>query len=244
MNNSLKPSMSIGQSFLSVLKNLSNYSGRARRSEFWWFTAILGVVTFGVLVNVWVHLTINGFFDDEDGVCKLIMLCAGVFAFFYLFISSVTVRRLHDVNKSGWWLIPGLIPVVGTLMICFLLSEDSDVEENKFGASPKYVEAQPEAVAKKSPSSFFGVLSLILVFVASIMFALYNLGLIFSNQDEEEDAMIEMLENQADMEALEEQCIQVVDETPVTVEDEDVAVVVEDDANAVVVEDDKAEAGN
>ena len=51
---------------------------------------------------------------------------------------AVTVRRLHDIGKSGWWWLIALIPIVGSLVLLVWSCQDSDVCENKYGSSPKY----------------------------------------------------------------------------------------------------------
>lgn len=105
--------------FVEVLtrfwKNYFNFSGRARRKEYW-------------LMVVW-----NMIFGCVPVIGWLVILagCIG-----YL---SLLVRRLHDSGKSGWFALLGLIPLVGGIIMLVFCCQDSDRCQNKWGASPKYV---------------------------------------------------------------------------------------------------------
>lgn len=222
--NNVRPSMSMGQSILAVLKNCLNFKGRARRSEFWWFAVFYGFLTFAVLINVYAYIcTSNPEFFDENMGLKLAMVLGIPCLVLFILVAAVTVRRLHDTGKSAVLLLPGLIPVLGTLFIAYLLSEDSDIEANKFGESPKYYTSNGEAITKKAGSSFVGVIATLLMFVGGIFLALNTLGInLFENENEE----VEMseIEGLDPMEISEDDCIQVVDEEPVSVMDEAAAV--------------------
>lgn len=96
------------------------FQGRARRKEYWYFLLFLSGVNFmlGFL---------GGLFQSSSlGLLSTLLVLA-------TFIPSlaVGVRRLHDSDRSGWWL---LLPVVNLVLLCF----DSDTGSNRFGPSPKY----------------------------------------------------------------------------------------------------------
>lgn len=100
-----------------------DFNGRARRSEYWWFTlfVILGVVVTSVI----------------DGVLGTVLVFYGLFALGTLLPSlAVTVRRLHDAGKSGWFILLTLIPIVGLIILYFLV-KDSEAGQNQYGPSPK-----------------------------------------------------------------------------------------------------------
>ena len=114
-----QPVQEASMGFVEVLtrfwKNYFNFSGRARRKEYW-------------LMVVW-----NMIFGCVPVIGWLVILagCIG-----YL---SLLIRRLHDSGKSGWFALLGLIPLVGGIIMLVFCCQDSDRCQNKWGASPKYV---------------------------------------------------------------------------------------------------------
>lgn len=116
--------------WLAAMKKYVDFSGRARRKEYWMF--ILFNIIFGVVAII---LDIMLGMANED---------LGVGLFYTLFSLaillptwSVTVRRLHDVGKSGWWIFISLIPFIGGIWLFILTILDSQAETNSYGANPK-----------------------------------------------------------------------------------------------------------
>ena len=108
-----------------VLRNYANFSGRAGRSEFWWYVlanAIISVV-LDLLENV------ADVFGVVSTVYWLAVLIPGV---------AVGVRRLHDIGKKGPWLLIVFIPLVGFLVLIYWAVQDSHRGSNEWGVSPKY----------------------------------------------------------------------------------------------------------
>jgi uncharacterized membrane protein YhaH (DUF805 family) len=84
-----------------------DFEGEASRSEFWWFFLFTGVVSFALaLVS-----------NKLSGLFSLAVLVPFI---------AVTVRRLHDTNRSGWWVLIWILPVVGWLILVFLLVQEGD----------------------------------------------------------------------------------------------------------------------
>ncbi|MFZ7343963.1 DUF805 domain-containing protein [Avibacterium volantium] len=111
--------------YLYVLKNYAQFNGRARRKEFWWFTAVdfLLYVILGLLDIVLLN---NDFgFSGVYGLATLIPSLA------------VRVRRLHDTDRSGWWLLIGFIPVIGFIVLLVFACLDGTQGRNRFGEDPK-----------------------------------------------------------------------------------------------------------
>ena len=117
--------------YLHVLKNFANFNGRARRKEYWmyilFYYLILILVVF--LDNLF-KITINEFIPY------------GPLTIVYLLFSmiptlAVAVRRLHDIGKSGWWMLISLVPFIGGIWLFILLVTDSQLEENIYGKNPK-----------------------------------------------------------------------------------------------------------
>lgn len=118
--------------FLSALRNYATFSGRARRSEYWYF------VLFQLIL-----LIVATILDKIAGT-TIGLLPYGVFYFVValaLFLPglAVAVRRLHDLGKSGWFILVGLIPIVGAIWLLVLMCTDSQAGENEYGANPKEV---------------------------------------------------------------------------------------------------------
>ena len=102
--------------YLKVLQNYATFSGRARRSEYWYF----------VLFNVIISIAL-GFISGMMGISML----SNIYSLAILVPSiAVGVRRMHDVGKSGWFL---LIPIYNLILAC----TDGVKGENEYGADPK-----------------------------------------------------------------------------------------------------------
>ena len=108
----------------SVLSNYTNFSGRASRSEYWWW--ILALIGLQIVIFVISLIT------PEIG------LLLSVVVFFGVIIPglAVAVRRLHDTGRSGWWLLVAFIPLVGALILLIFLLLDSDQQANQWGPPP------------------------------------------------------------------------------------------------------------
>jgi uncharacterized membrane protein YhaH (DUF805 family) len=117
------PSLGFPDAVRSVLSQYANFSGRARRSEYWWF------VLFYVIVYV-----VAAVLDQMLGTPVLaIVVTLG------LLLPSIAVgaRRLHDTDRSGWWQLLNIIPFGGIVVLVFECL-DSQPGTNRFGPSPKY----------------------------------------------------------------------------------------------------------
>ncbi len=119
--------------YLNVLKSYAVFTGRARRSEYWFFVLFNLIIAFVLgLIDGLLNLSIG----KNTGVLGTIYSLA-------VFIPSVAVmvRRLHDTNRSGWWICIGLIPIVGAIVLIVFAVQDSTPGENKYGQNPKSVSA-------------------------------------------------------------------------------------------------------
>ena len=116
--------------YLDVLKKYSEFSGRARRKEYWIF------LLFNIAISIVLAIIdgATGTFSEEMGLGLL----GGVYALGVLLPSiAVSVRRLHDTDRSGWWLLIGVIPVLGAIVLIVFMALDSNPGENQYGANPK-----------------------------------------------------------------------------------------------------------
>ena len=103
-----------------VLKNYVNFEGRATRPEYWWFTLAYAIVNIILSLIPRVGTILSG-------ILGLAVLIPSI---------GVAVRRLHDINKSGWWLLIALVPIVGYIIVILWLVKPSDNGENQYGERP------------------------------------------------------------------------------------------------------------
>ena len=114
--------------YMQVLKKYADFSGRARRKEYWFFVLWYLIITI-ILAII-------------DAVLGLRIGNAGVLQSLYalaLLIPSLAVgaRRLHDIGRTGWWLLIGLIPLIGLIVLLVFFFTDSQPGNNEYGPSPK-----------------------------------------------------------------------------------------------------------
>ena len=114
-----------------LMNNYTNFEGRASRSEYWWFALfnlIVNIVTFVI------DSTLGTMITYDMGYVGFIALLALLLPFL-----SVSVRRLHDLGKSGWWLLIAIIPIVNFMgifvIIVFTLMEGEE-QPNQYGEVP------------------------------------------------------------------------------------------------------------
>ena len=119
--------------FLDALKNkYATFEGRARRKEYWFFV----LCYFLVLLALLLADAATGTFSEEAGVGLL----SGLYLLATLVPSlAVTVRRLHDTDRSGWWVLIGVIPLIGDIVLIVFTVQDSQPGANRFGPNPKGV---------------------------------------------------------------------------------------------------------
>lgn len=117
-------------SYIDALKKYADFGGRSRRREYWLFTLFNVIVAIGLAV---VDVT-TGMIDKSSGygllssIYSLAVLVPGL---------SVSVRRLHDTDHSGWWLLIAFIPLIGAIILLIFMVRDSDPGKNRFGPNPK-----------------------------------------------------------------------------------------------------------
>ena len=126
--------------YLKVLKNYVGFSGRARRKEYWLF--VLFNIIFAVVAMILDNML--GLASKEYGYGPIYGLYALAV---FLPGLAVSVRRLHDIGKSGWWLLIALIPIVGAIMLIIWDVREGERGDNRFGPDPKAGEGMAATVA-------------------------------------------------------------------------------------------------
>jgi uncharacterized membrane protein YhaH (DUF805 family) len=118
----------------------TDFSGRARRSEFWYFFlfSVLASTAAGLLDTLF-HTRPSGMYTTGliQSLVQLVLLLPGL---------AVGARRLHDISRSGWWLLLNLVPLVGQIILIVWAVQDSR-PDNQYGPSPKAYQQLPPPVA-------------------------------------------------------------------------------------------------
>lgn len=112
----------------AIKVNYCNFDGRASRSEYWWFclfTFVIGAV-LGLVFSFSETLS-----TVVNGIVSLALLLPGL---------GLCVRRLHDIGKSGWFVLLALIPIAGAIVLIIWYCQDSQMQPNQYGPVPNIVE--------------------------------------------------------------------------------------------------------
>ena len=111
-----------------VLERYAKFDGRAGRAEFWWFY----LATVLLFIAAWIVALILGAIADFLGVIAIIAL-VGLYLALIVPNIAVTIRRLHDTNKTGWFILIGLIPFVGGIILLVILATVGNAGANDYG---------------------------------------------------------------------------------------------------------------
>ena len=112
----------------TVLGNYANFSGRSCRSEYWWWTLFSVLWCWIPIVNILLALV------------------------FFIPSLAVAIRRLHDIGRSGWWILLGVIPVIGSLVLLVFYCTDSKPGVNEWGENPKGIGNDIAAESQAAPA--------------------------------------------------------------------------------------------
>ena len=129
--------------FLKAFKKYAVFDGRARRKEYWFFQLIKYIIYLVPILVLSFFLPYFGLLSEGDS--DLLLFIGIVYYFLYFAIMflptlAVTVRRLHDTGRSGWWYPIIAIPYIGGIILLIFLLGDSQSGENEYGPNPKEVE--------------------------------------------------------------------------------------------------------
>ena len=115
--------------YINALKKYAVFSGRARRKEYWYFVLfyVLLMILFGIgdVILGTVHV------ESNTGLLSSLFILSMLVP-----TMAVAVRRLHDTEHSGWWILINLIPLIGLLVFTYFMVSGSDDGENQYGPSP------------------------------------------------------------------------------------------------------------
>jgi len=115
--------------FLKALKNYAGFSGRSRRKEYWFF-----ILFYMIIFMVVAFLDgLLGTFSAESGIGVL----SGIFILGMIIPNiAVTIRRLHDTDRSGWWILIAFVPFVGGIVLIVFMVMGGTQGSNQYGPDP------------------------------------------------------------------------------------------------------------
>lgn len=123
--NMIEQNYNIVDWFKKGLSNYTNFSGRARRKEFWFFTLAQFIIAI-------IAMILDSILFDSIGLFYALVTLG-------LFIPSlaVAIRRLHDTGRSGWWFLVSFLPLIGGIVLIVFLAGDTKYESNQWGLPAK-----------------------------------------------------------------------------------------------------------
>ena len=130
--------MSFGQAVSSFFSNYANFQGRTQRSGYWWVVLFLVLVSFVlwfVDLQLFAGLWSQDLLDQGSGPLSIVFGLAIIVP-----VIALGVRRLHDTNRSGWWVLLGFIPIIGSIVLFVFYVLDSTPGDNQYGPNPKGVQ--------------------------------------------------------------------------------------------------------
>lgn len=145
---SIRPRVGFLEAIKSVFKQYTKYSGRSRRSEFWYFALINNIIQLILIIIMiatiekiesssysypyvyyYTYYKVNPIVQIVALIYSLAVLCPSF---------CLNIRRLHDIGKSGYYLFLAFIPIIGIIILIVFFCFDSQREQNEYGPSPKY----------------------------------------------------------------------------------------------------------
>ncbi|HEX3809931.1 MAG TPA: DUF805 domain-containing protein [Rhizomicrobium sp.] len=107
-----------------VTKHYVDFQGRARRAEYWWYTLVY-IVIYVILAII---QNILGTGAILTGILSLALLLPSL---------GVSFRRMHDIDRSAWWLLLAFIPLIGAIILIYWFAQPGTAGSNQFGSDPK-----------------------------------------------------------------------------------------------------------
>lgn len=107
-----------------ITKRFADFQGRSQRAEYWWFFLFNILLQFVLMAIVAIMPTIGG-------ILALLVILALIIPGI-----AVTIRRFHDLDKSGWWILISFVPFLGVILLIYWFTQKGTSGENRFGADP------------------------------------------------------------------------------------------------------------
>lgn len=121
----------------NALSRYATFSGRAARPEFWWWILALFIVLIVTsIIDAYVISRLLGFEVGDENAGKPLSLLVSLLVL--LPNLAIGVRRLHDSDRTGWWILIGVVPIVGTILLIYFFVQPGTDGANRFGETPKW----------------------------------------------------------------------------------------------------------
>lgn len=119
--------VSFSQAVRMAFDSYCRFQGRSSRSEYWWWVLFVAILSFciGIIESI-LGFSMTAV-QTTSGILSLVLLLPGL---------GLSVRRLHDIGKSGWWILLGFIPLVGTIILIIWFAQNSQMQDNQYGPVP------------------------------------------------------------------------------------------------------------
>ena len=125
----------------AALSNYATFTGRVSRPEYWWWALSVFIIMLIVgLLDAFLIAPLLGFAAGDENAGQPLSIIVSL----AILIPNVAVgvRRLHDTGRTGWWLLIGLVPVVGFLSLLYLFAQPSEEGQNQHGTKPTWPPSQ------------------------------------------------------------------------------------------------------
>jgi uncharacterized membrane protein YhaH (DUF805 family) len=130
--------MNMIEAVKAVFSKYATFEGRARRSEYWWFAL------FNFIVSLLLGFSLGGGHGMGEGGMMGGNLISTIWSLATLLPTiAVGARRLHDIDRTGWWLLISFIPLIGWIVLIVFFASRGTAGPNRFGADPLHSGAQP-----------------------------------------------------------------------------------------------------
>lgn len=119
--------VSFSQAVRMAFDSYCRFQGRSSRSEYWWWVLFVAILSFciGIIEGI-LGFSMTAV-QTTSGILSLVLFLPGL---------GLSVRRLHDIGKSGWWILLGFIPVVGAIILIIWFARNSEMTENRYAPVP------------------------------------------------------------------------------------------------------------
>ena len=127
--------MGFSEAIQSGFNNYANFEGRASRPAYWWWFLFTWIVS--IIAQLLDNMTRIGGIGSESYLNMWVGIISAIVGL-ALFLPSlgVMIRRLHDTDRSGWWWLIGIIPIIGWIILIFFLASPATPGENRYGPPP------------------------------------------------------------------------------------------------------------
>jgi len=114
--------------YMSAMRKYVTFSGRAPRKEYWMFTLVYLIIA---IVAGAIDTFVFGASGESVGILGLVVVLAHLLPGI-----AVTIRRLHDTNRAGWWILIAFVPLLGAILLLVFMIFGSDEGSNDYGPNP------------------------------------------------------------------------------------------------------------